>query len=276
MIVEVHTAHKFDPVNECVYCGETEGLTDEHIIPYALGGNLILPQASCKPCAAITSRIELKVLRGFMHDARLAGNFPSRRKKNQPKELKAKIVAKDESITEVSVPVENSSGFMILPMFSRPHVLDGKPPTKGVKLMGTEAIQFGKDIGHLISEYDAKGFQFGGIVEATEFSQLLAKIAYCYLIAWSGIFPRAECPLLPLIRGESDDGANWVGSGDYKLQIEEKKPQHALAIVPIKNASGDEGAVVRVKLFANSGATGYEVATRIPGWECWCSTNRCR
>lgn len=270
MIVEAHTSHRFDPVGECVYCGAVDELTDEHIIPYALGGNLILPQASCKPCAAMTSRIERKVLRGFMHEARLAGNFPSRRKKNQPKALRTKLIAKDESVREVEVPLGEAAGFMILPMFSRPRLLDGKPPTRGVELKGTESIQFGNDIRDVISKHDAKGFEFGGVVEATEFAQFLAKIAYCYLVAWSGIFPREQCPLLPLIRGETDDAANWVGSGDYRLQIEEKKPQHALAVVPINNAAGDEGFVVRVKLFASTGATGYEVATRIPGWESWC------
>jgi hypothetical protein len=35
----------------CIYCGSdggTDGLRDEHIMPYCLGGNAIIRDASCK------------------------------------------------------------------------------------------------------------------------------------------------------------------------------------------------------------------------------------
>ena len=40
---------------ECIYCGalaKDVELTDEHIIPYSLGGEAIILDASCKACAA--------------------------------------------------------------------------------------------------------------------------------------------------------------------------------------------------------------------------------
>jgi hypothetical protein len=82
-----------------------------------------------------------------------------------------------------------------------------------------------------------------------------------------GLFPREETPLLGLIRGEADDGGSWIGSSDYKLQIEQKRPRHALGVLRIENTQGSQWYVVRVKLFADSGCTGYEVAVRIPGWQ---------
>ena len=30
----------------CIYCPSKEGLTDEHIVPQSLGGNLVLQEAS--------------------------------------------------------------------------------------------------------------------------------------------------------------------------------------------------------------------------------------
>jgi hypothetical protein len=48
----------------CIYCGtqadqtEAKELSDEHIIPYALGGNLVLPKASCDRCAKETHAFE--------------------------------------------------------------------------------------------------------------------------------------------------------------------------------------------------------------------------
>ena len=59
----------YPAVGRCIYCGATEPplgarrFTDEHIIPLALGGNLILQEASCTDCAAIINReIETPVL----------------------------------------------------------------------------------------------------------------------------------------------------------------------------------------------------------------------
>jgi hypothetical protein len=43
-----------DPVGFCIYCGASAAVTtleDEHIIPYAIRGRFVLPQASCRTCA---------------------------------------------------------------------------------------------------------------------------------------------------------------------------------------------------------------------------------
>ena len=44
----VQTTYRFKPVGECIYCGARAGLSDEHIVPYALGGTFFLPLASCQ------------------------------------------------------------------------------------------------------------------------------------------------------------------------------------------------------------------------------------
>ena len=266
-LIEAHQAFRFAPLGECMYCGSKENLSDEHIIPYALSGTLVLPQSSCDSCAVITSKIERSVLRGFMFDARVVGNFPSRRKRDRPESLKTKVLSADDTIVEKEVGVSESPAFLILPTFGPATLLNGQPPVLGINIVGQETLHFGKDVGDFVREHGAKGIQFGSNVEATELAQLLAKIAYGYLVAQMGQFPREETPLLRLIRGEADDGGCWVGSSDYKLQIEEKRPRHALGIVPIQNTQGAQGFVVRVKLFADSGCTGYEVAVRAPGWQ---------
>lgn len=265
--IEATQTYSYPPLGECMYCGAKEKLSDEHIIPYAMSGTLVLPQSSCERCAAITSRIERKVLRGFMFDARVVGNFPSRRKRDRPTKLTAKLLAADDSVVEKEVGVSEMPAFLTLPTFSPAAVLNGKPPTRGVNLVGTETLHFGKNVEEFVKDHDASGLQFGGTVEASELAQLLAKIAYGYLVATMGLFPREETPLLRLIRGEADDASTWIGSSDYQLQIEAKKPRHAMGIVPISNQEGQQGFVVRVKLFADSGCTGYEIAARVPGWQ---------
>lgn len=46
-----HTEKIYQPVNVCIYCGGTGALSDEHIIPFGLGGRWVLPKASCAECA---------------------------------------------------------------------------------------------------------------------------------------------------------------------------------------------------------------------------------
>lgn len=261
MIVPEGQTHRYEPVGECIYCGDKSALSDEHIIPFGLGGTLILPDASCQACADITSRIERKVLRGFMHGARVVGNFPTRRKKERSKSVKTRLIHAGDATIEQELPVNKAPGFLILPMFARATILDGKPPVEGVTIIGTETIHFGAQLLDVVKDHGAQGIEFGGEWQVSEFAQLLAKIAYSFLVACTGLFPREETPLLSLIRSEADDGGRWVGSHDYTLDIEKQKPQHALAFAPCRNSDGKNGYVVRIKLFASSGTTGYEVAT---------------
>ena len=52
---------KFDGLGHCIYCqrsGPDIVLTDEHIYPYFMGGNVELLQSSCLTCNEITKKIE--------------------------------------------------------------------------------------------------------------------------------------------------------------------------------------------------------------------------
>jgi hypothetical protein len=48
----------------CIYCGKRDvRLTDEHVVPFSLGGHHILEAASCLTCADITKKFEQDVAR---------------------------------------------------------------------------------------------------------------------------------------------------------------------------------------------------------------------
>src|SRR5712691_9770510 len=77
---------RYLPVGKCIYCGatsysadDTRPLSDEHIIPYALGGDRVLPQASCKACATITGTTEQIALRGILRGPRREIGLKSRK-----------------------------------------------------------------------------------------------------------------------------------------------------------------------------------------------------
>lgn len=266
MLVPAGQTRRYAAVGECIYCSAQDGLSDEHIIPFGLGGNLVLPEATCRSCADVTSLIERKVLRGFMYGARIVGDFPTYRKKKRPKTVLTKLIHADDSTTEYELPVEAAPGFLILPTFARATILDGRPATKGVLIKGQETIHFGAAVDEVVKKHGARGIEFTSDIEATEFAQMLAKIAYSHVVAELGLFPRDETPLLRLIAGQADDGGSWIGSHTYTLNIEKQRPQHALAITSCANSQGAQGLLAHIKLFASAGATGYEVAARIPNW----------
>jgi len=257
---EAHHETVLADVGQCIYCGTHENLTDEHIIPLALNGNLVIANASCKKCAKITSAFEEKVLRGFMLDARTVGKFKTRRPKQRPKRLKIGRRNAGGDIETVFVTPENHPGFLVLPRLARAHVFGGNPPLQGVTVEGYETIYFGATPEHAAKELDTKTIQFQVNWDVSSFARMLAKIAYAYAIGVHGLLPRNKVPILPLILGTADDASTWLGSAEYILDIEQKRPIHALATaIGPGQPSGKHGVVARVKLFASSGATGYEV-----------------
>jgi hypothetical protein len=263
-VVEIRSGLRADPVGACIYCGAFEGLTDEHVIPYALRGTLVLPEATCGTCADITSAFERRVLRGFMFDARTAGNFPTRRRKDRPA-TRSLQVERGGTFETVELPSDESPGLLFLPMLKRPAFLTGAPPVHGVGVMGIETISFGRNPVEVVTDLGTKTMRHTVNLDVTSFVRMLAKIGYSYAIAARGPYPQSEVPVLPLILGGSDDGSTWVGSTEYRLESEEKRPEHALGLVPYTaTVDGvlEHVLVARIKLFANSGATGYEVVVR--------------
>ncbi len=261
---EIRTTTRADPVGRCIYCGLTEGLSDEHVIPLALGSRLVLPKASCRACAAVTSAFERHVLRGFMLDARTAGGFSTRRPKKRPTTSSFEIKRGDR-FESIELPATESPGFLQLPILKLAAFLTGRPPVKGVEIIGIETIGFGKKPEEVASTAGTDTLRTTVNLDATAFVRLLAKIGYSYAVAVQGPYPRSEVPVLPLILGSADDGGTWVGSAEYRLSVEGKRPTHGLGLVSLTATVGEIAEnvlVARIKLFANAGATGYEVVVR--------------
>ena len=82
------------PINQCIYCGIKDvELSDEHIVPFALNGNLVIPKSSCEKCQKIINKeIKSKILdpyTGFYGKLRLRLNLTSRTKKGKRKSRKS-------------------------------------------------------------------------------------------------------------------------------------------------------------------------------------------
>jgi hypothetical protein len=56
----------YPAVNKRVYCGAGNcALSDEHIMPYFLGGVLVLPKASCEECQKIVITSNIPAFRTY-------------------------------------------------------------------------------------------------------------------------------------------------------------------------------------------------------------------
>jgi hypothetical protein len=259
-VIEIEKTLRANSVGCCIYCGATKDLTDEHIIPLALGGNYVLPDASCIACAAITSEFEGRVLRGFMLDARTVGDYPTRHAKKRPTSLPLRV-ERSGIFEQVDLPPKEHPGLLHLPIFEPPDALTGRRRGTGVSVCGAETLYFGKNPAAVAQSLDVKTIRFTVNWDITSFARLLAKIGYSYAVSSVGLLPRACVSVLPLILGTVDDASHWLGSAQFKLTVESKNPTHALAYawVPDRRDSKSRFLVVRVKLFVPSGATGYEI-----------------
>jgi len=262
---EIRGKSSLGDVGRCIYCGAEDDLSDEHVVPYALNGHLYVGNASCPRCRDLTSEFELRVLRGFMLKGRTAGDFATRRPGRRPSHVRIVLKDKDGSLRDVEIPREKSSALIMLPIFRTAGVIGGVSSQTGLDVVGLEAISFGEDIEELVRSFDATGFTQEDAVDVFAFARLLAKIGYSFAVGLKGCFPLDQSPILPLIRGELANPTKWIGSAVFETETEKRGGSHALQLVE----SGLEGGpynhvwIARIKLFASSRATGYEVVVRV-------------
>lgn len=129
-MVECHVTTKvavYEGVGKCIYCGIPESaskLSDEHIIPYALGGRMRFKHASCGGCAEQTSALEGNVLGTWFKICRQKLNIKSRRKKFRSVTLMEKT---EDGEKPISVAVDQLPKSVLIISFSYPPILLGLP-----------------------------------------------------------------------------------------------------------------------------------------------------
>lgn len=204
-------AQVLSPIGFCIYCGrepDTAGpLTREHIIPEALNGDLILPDASCKPCCVVTSRFELQFARTMYGSVRWREGFQSKRNRRK-REHTRPVLYYDAKGTETTVQVhaDQYPGLYLAPVLSPPGYLTGAEPTDLNPPF--ELVMVGD-----LSQIDAirNGAPHLGLKQSFDwnaFNRTLAKIALGFAYH---VHPRLDPWLRDIILGKSGAYSHLIG-----------------------------------------------------------------
>lgn len=184
--------HTYPAANVCIYCQSRHDLSDEHIIPYGMGGRLLLPKSSCKACSTITSEIERTCLRKMYGPLRLLYGLPSRRRKARPDKLPLMVKHRaGDEWSVLHVPQDRYPFLVTFPYLSSPGLLAGEercdalgPVTDRVWIRGASpSHSFHSLLASLRNELGVHAIQPTSDLDVAAFCRLLAKVAIAYVAA---------------------------------------------------------------------------------------------
>lgn len=247
-----HGPTYFETKGRCIYCGiVSDNLSDEHIVPKALGGQHVIRKASCKKCADITSKFERKIARDLWGDARIAFNAPSYRKNNRPTHFKVSGETKEIAVQEYP------AGFVFYKM-GKSGFMQGLAETEDIsskwKLVMIDDDVRRKSYFKKHGRYPTLKFRH----VPQEFARMIAKIGYGQILT---IFHPAEFShiCLPYILGSKSNVSFIVGGGE-----EDVKPIPDIGYSLNTECSVTKNhdrllLVAKVRIYANTHSPEYSV-----------------
>lgn len=254
------------PVGRCIYCGTRAGrLTDEHLIPFSLGGMMYLPNASCDSCARITSRFEQVCARTMFGAFRTRVGMPTRRPRERPALLPLRIQSIDGQDTTLNVPALEHPGPLVLVDWGPPRLMSGHRAGDRVAHRVWAHLPGARGIVEVFHRFSARKVNLPHFYQQP-FAQLLAKIGYGFAVATqrAPIEPRMMLPLI--VRGIVSDYYDYVG-GAQESSPAIKLPQspgteivmHDIRLHVMEGALGRKYLVATISLFAYLGAPRFRV-----------------
>lgn len=231
-------------IGRCVYCGATESLTDEHIVPRGLKGPWQLLKGSCQACNKITSAFEKHVLREQFILPRAALNLPTYHPKKRPQEFSFEVEKNGHKET-INLPVKDCPPLFIMLDLEKPRYIADYDYEKGVKVKGCSL--HGPDMPKVKNKLGIDSISVTTNFSGGCFERMLAKIAYGMIVLQYGADALEECYVLPCILGQKDDAGYWVGNSEKHVST--LPAEKALHRVFLTIKGKEVGALIR--LFAN-------------------------
>jgi len=243
----------YGKVGFCIYCGRTDDLRTEHIVPFGLGGNLELPKASCRGCEDITKKFEEQCLRRMYGTFRAKLGIRTRRPRERPTHAVAGIYTNRVS-SETSLPLSEQPLCLQMFGFYPPDILLGVEPRDRDLPFGLwSCMRDSGELGGLLAKYGPGNYGFGTELHPMFFARMLAKIAYAFAIAelGSGFSPT----LLDTIKNVSPPHAAYYVGGSLTSEPSSSH-KHELSITR-ESHLGRRLINIRIRLFSDLGSPVY-------------------
>lgn len=259
----------YPPVGQCIYClakqysemDPSAKFGDEHIIPLAFEGNLLLPDASCQRCEKTTSGLETHCIEQMVRNTREHLGLRARRHKRNRRYLPVSV-DRGSGPETVRVPLEDHPAVLFMFSFEPPRLLYGFPDPTGhfagmvtIKPMTADLRRRTDKLGGKINLIARGGF------DALLFGRMLAKIAHSFAVAELGL--NGFRPLLnDLILGQpTTHAAQFVGGG---ISPDPKGLERNEISVSVISGVHRDYHVVRLRLFADLEMPTYEIVVGEP------------
>lgn len=249
---------RYPGYGRCIYCGSdggSDGLRDEHIIPFSLGCNTYIEKASCRECERKINPVDTHLGRSVFGQHRIHAGVQTRNPKERPAILPANFTVRGESISldlpikdhpyALALPVWGDAGFFRSVPIDDPfpevffHMYDWTPPNLRQTLS--------------ILDDDSYVIWASGRVNAPLFARGIAKIAYCHAIVQYGLDGFRRSVLPDLILGKFPAVSYFVGGPTNNPQKKfVTKALHAIRFFDlVGNNSQLKLLIVSVRLFAH-------------------------
>ena len=262
---------RYPPVKQCIYCGTLTAdklnpsarFGDEHIIPLAFGGNLELPEASCRGCEKITSKSETHSIENMLRNTREHFGLHARRHKRSRTKLPIDIYHNDTHSETRLVPLSDHPAILYMFTFDPPGLIVDIPEPDGAFTGRMTYRSMVSDLGTRLDRVGGRvNFVRRGGFSASIFGHMLAKIAHSYAVAelgMDGFKPILNNLMLGL---PTLHMAQFVGGGF--LPEPKSTELHEISIKLSHRLDGRGFWVVRTRLFADLDMPAYYVVAGEP------------
>ncbi len=248
---------RYPEAGYCIYCGaKGVPLTDEHILPYGLGGHYILPKASCVICQKSITRVETTVMRMMMNAYRVRVGLTGRHKDSRTYLLPVEYKTRTGEHGRLFVPRLSHPASLMLVQLNPPGLL--RPFFLSPYLYRPWTYVHDIDALHLIrnSIPNLHGIQAGRFY-LVEFCRMLAKICHAFAVA-EGIPSGYSFILKDFIRGTENNHALRFVGGIERTHRPEPNVPHRIILATPRSVGEMEYIVAQIRLFAYLGAPVYE------------------
>ncbi len=249
-------------IGSCIYCSATTSLSREHVLPYGLGGDLVLNDASCEKCAKETGRVELRLLRGHWWPYRLYLGLPSRRAGEQVPDLPVKVKCPDGTEYAAHIPMESQTIAMAF-VFDPPSILKGivktEAPSARVNVRTLGATPSTVKVDGIEKQLPPEEkIEIPMNLDAADMCRFLAKVAHGYAISRRGLGACREYFLPGIVLGRTDGAQTYVGGASSQV-LGERLPGQGLHV--LMDRVNGEFLTVYIQLFRARGGNEpiYEV-----------------